>query len=378
MLLNRNYDSSEILQYFKVNSIIVTTDTFITCVARGKFYDKERDTRGLTLLLIVATISLLYGLVTFNYVLMLGSIIGVGCGYTVYATDMAIYQGKDTLAPSLLYSATRVLLAYVILQLKLFKLDTLASSTIFITAFSDIVIGVLFKRVYWGISFKSVFKISLRFEWIKQEVKGILDALKKNNNSILSRIIKIFVTVSLSSIEGAENISRFILTAQDAGVSFFIARDYNFKSKLNRIADTDGIDMKTKEDKQIYATCVFWYILVVISVFYYSYTIEVPFVVFLIVLIIQSIHYLCFMGNLFFWEAVLKNRSYGLKVTYYYLCAHIGRYTAVVLTRSVYAYLIAMLLEVGVHYLYIYYLYKKDSVRKGEDARVYILSELIK
>lgn len=28
---------------------------------------------------------------------------------------------------------------------------------------------------------------------------------------------------------------------------FFLARDYNFKSKLNRIADTDGIDMKTKE-----------------------------------------------------------------------------------------------------------------------------------
>lgn len=347
-------------------------------MARGKFYNKERDTRGLTLLLIVAIISLLYGLVTFNSVWMLGSIIGVGCGYTVYSTDMAIYQGKDTLVPSLLYSATRVLLAYIILQLKLFKLDTLASSTIFITAFSDIVIGVLFKRVYWRISFKSVFKVSFSFEWIKQEVKGILDTLKKNNNSILSRVIKIFVTVSLSSINGAENISRFILTVQDAGVPFFLARDYNFKSKLNRIADTDGIDMKTREDKQIYATCMFWYMLVVGSVFYYSSTIEVPLVVFITMLIIQSIHYLCFMGNLFFWESVLKNRSYGLKITYYYMYAHIGRYVAVALTRSAYAYLIAMLLEVGVHYLYIYYLYKKDSVRKGEDARVYRLSELIK
>ena len=98
---------------------------------------------------------------------------GVGCGYTVYATDMAIYQGKDTLAPSLLYSTTRVLLAYVILQLKLFKLDTLASSTIFITTFSDIVVGVLFKRVYWRISFRNVFKVSLRFELIKQELKVI-------------------------------------------------------------------------------------------------------------------------------------------------------------------------------------------------------------
>ena len=154
MLLNRNYDSSEILQYFRVNSVIVTTDTFIACVARGKFYDKDRNTKGLTLLLVLAILSLFYGLVTFNSVWVLGSIMCVGCGYTVYATDMAIYQGKDTLAPSLLYSATRVLLAYVILQLKLFKLDTLASSTIFITTFSDIVIGVLFKRVYWRISFR--------------------------------------------------------------------------------------------------------------------------------------------------------------------------------------------------------------------------------
>ena len=236
----------------------------------------------------------------------------------------------------------------------------------------------MFKRVYWRISFRNVFKVSFSFEWIKQEVKGILDTLKKNNNSILSRIIKIFVTVSLSSIEGAENTSRFILTVQDAGVPFFLARDYNFKSKLNRIADTDGIDMKTEEDKQIYATCMFWYILVVSSVLYYNYAIEVPTIVFIIMLIIQSVYYLCFMGNLFFWEAVLKNRSYGLKVTYYYMYAHIGRYIAVVLTRSVYTYLIAMLLEVGIHYLYIYYLYKKDSIQKGEDVKVYKLSELIK
>lgn len=58
--------------------------------------------------------------------------------------------------------------------------------------------------------------------------------------------------------------------------------------------------------------------------------------------------------------------------------AYIGRYIAVVLTRSVYAYLIAMLLEAGIHYLYIYYLYKKDSIQKGEDVKVYKLSELIK
>ena len=238
----------------------------------------------------------------------------------------------------------------------------------------------MFKRVYWRISFRDVFKVSFSFEWIKQEVKGILDTLKKNNNSVLSRVIKIFVTVSLSSIEGAENTSRFILTVQDAGVPFFLARDYNFKSKLNRIADTDGIDMKTEEDKQIYTTCMFWYILVVSSVLYYNYAIEVSTIVFIIMLIIQSVHYLCFMGNLFFWGAVLKNRSYGLKVTYYYyyMYAHIGRYIAVVLTRSVYAYLIAMLLEVGIHYLYIYYLYKKDSIQKGEDVKVYKLSELIK
>lgn len=136
--------------------------------------------------------------------------------------------------------------------------------------------------------------------------------------------------------------------------------------------------MKTEEDKHIYATCMFWYVLVVSSVLYYNYAIEVPTIVFIIMLIIQSVHYLCFMGNLFFWEAVLKNRSYGLKVTYYYMYAHIGRYIAVVLTRSVYAYLIAMLLEAGIHYLYIYYLYKKDSIQKGEDVKVYKLSELIK
>lgn len=82
-------------------------------------------------------------------------------------------------------------------------------------------------------------------------------------------------------------------------------------------------------------------------------------------------------GTQGFGLSVLHSEEYPY-VTYYYMYAHIGRYVAVVLTRSVYAYLVAMLLEVGIHYLYIYYLYKKDSVRKGEDARVYKLSELIK
>ena len=59
MLANRYYSNSVMLKYFQIESIIVTIETFIACVCKGKFYDKERDTKGLSLLLMLSIITLI-------------------------------------------------------------------------------------------------------------------------------------------------------------------------------------------------------------------------------------------------------------------------------------------------------------------------------
>ena len=213
--------------------------------------------------------------------------------------------------------------------------------------------------------------------WYKSEISGIINTLMKNNNSITSRVIKIFVTVSISKIPGYESVANFILTVQRAGVPFFAARDLNYKKKLNRIADTNGLDMKTDSDKSIFKAVLLWYIGVLATVLYYAYTIKVQLVFIVLMGLVQTIHYFIFTGNLYFQETVLKNRNYGVKITLFYILAHTSRFVIMSITGSIYAYIIVMFIEPVVHYIYIYYMYRNNRIKNNEEVKIYSLKEII-
>ena len=282
------------------------------------------------------------------------------------------------LIPAIVYTLFKTLLSILIIKFWLLIVVDEVTSIVFINAFSDVLLLMVFKRIYWNIKYSKVFNIKVfSISWYKNELSGIVNTLMKNNNSITSRIIKIFVTASISKILGYENVANFILTVQKAGVPFFAARDLNYKKKLNRIADTNGLDMKTDNDKSIFKAVMLWYVGVATTVIYYAYSIKVPLIFVVLIGLIQTIHYFVFTGNLYFQETVLKNRNYGVKITLFYILAHTSRFIVMNITGSIYAYIVVMFIEPVVHYIYIYCMHRNNRIKNNEEVKIYSLKEII-
>ena len=118
MLANRYYSDSIMLKYFQIESIVVTVETFIACVCKGKFYDKERDTKGLSLLLMLSIITLIVAILLRSVVPVLASLSFIADCYVCYVDDLAIYKSKDILTPSIVYTLFKALLAVLIIKYK--------------------------------------------------------------------------------------------------------------------------------------------------------------------------------------------------------------------------------------------------------------------
>ena len=77
-----------------MESIYLIFDSLQGCVARGKFYSKDRDTKGMTVLYFVSIVVVVAGVFTRS----LGvASLGVVCfilNYIYYAEELALYEQK--------------------------------------------------------------------------------------------------------------------------------------------------------------------------------------------------------------------------------------------------------------------------------------------
>lgn len=85
----------------------------------GKFYSKDRDTKGMTVLYFVSIVVIVTGIFTRS----LGvASLGVVCfilNYIYYAEELALYEQKDVLLPNIVYIAIRFIIAFVIFKFEL-------------------------------------------------------------------------------------------------------------------------------------------------------------------------------------------------------------------------------------------------------------------
>lgn len=86
------FDSKDIIKIYSVESIYLIFDSLQGCVARGKFYSKDRDTKGMTVLYFVSIVVVVAGIFTRS----LGvASLGVVCfilNYIYYAEELALYE----------------------------------------------------------------------------------------------------------------------------------------------------------------------------------------------------------------------------------------------------------------------------------------------
>lgn len=344
-----------------MESIYLIFDSLQGCVARGKFYSKDRDTKGMTVLYFVSIVVIVAGIFTRS----LGvASLGVVCfilNYIYYAEELALYEQKDVLLPNIVYIAIRFMIAFVIFKFELLSEFELWHRFFFARALSEVVGNFLSKRLIWNYSLLSFVNFNKDFSLLlKEEFNGIKESLVRDNNTLVTKVFKSVVTIGLSSIKGAESIVSFILTIQKLGIPLFTARDFNYKVKRNRIVDTDGETMQVPEDKYIFRVSCLWLLLIILTPIVSWYFNRVPIYIVFILMITQFLHYSVFMNNLFFRETFLKNRGRGFSVTRIYILKHGLRALLLVLTQSFLVYLFSMWFEVLLHYAFITYLYRKE------------------
>lgn len=371
------FESKDIIKIYSVESIYLIFDSLQRCVARGKFYSKSRDTKGMTLLYFISIIVIVSGVFTRS----LGvASLGVVCfilNYIYYAEELALYEQKDVLLPNIVYIAIRFMIAFVVFKFEILSEFELWHRFFFVRALSEVLGNFLFKRLMWNyrlLNFINFNRNLLLF--LKEEFNGIKESLIRDNNTLVTKVFKSVVTIGLSSIKGAESIVSFILTVQKLGIPLFTARDFNYKVKRNRIVNTDGETMQVPEDKYIFRASCLWLLLIILTPIVSWYFNRVPTYLVFILIVTQFLHYTVFMNNLFFRETFLKNRGRGFSVTRIYVLKHGLRALLLVLTKSFLVYLFSMWVEVLLHYALITYLYKKECNKYSLKYKKFKISSL--
>jgi membrane protein len=376
-LLLSMFDSKDIIKIYSVESIYLIFDSLQWCVARGKFYSKDRDTKGMTVLYFVSIVVVVAGIFTRSLGVASLGVICFILNYIYYAEELALYEQKDVLLPNIVYIAIRFMIAFVIFKFELLSEFELWHRFFFARALSEVVGNFSFKRLIWNYSLLSFVNFNKDFSLLlKEEFNGIKESLIRDNNTLVTKVFKSVVTIGLSSIKGAESIVSFILTIQKLGIPLFTARDFNYKVKRNRIVDTDGETMQVPEDKFIFRVSCLWLLLVILTPIVSWYFNRVPVYIVFILMVTQFLHYSVFMNNLFFRETFLKNRGRGFSVTRIYILKHGLRALLLVLTQSFLVYLFSMWFEVLLHYAFTTYLYKKECNKYNLKYKMFKLSSL--
>ena len=163
------FDSKDIIKIYSVESIYLIFDSLQWCVARGKFYSKDRDTKGMTILYFVSIVVIVAGI--FTHSLGVASL-GVVCfilNYIYYAEELALYEQKDVLLPNIVYIAIRFMIAFVIFKFELLSEFELWHRFFFARALSEVVGNFLLKRLIWNYSLLSFVNFNKDFSLLLKE-----------------------------------------------------------------------------------------------------------------------------------------------------------------------------------------------------------------
>lgn len=146
---------------FAVDASYGLCESFLNSIIKGRFYYKEKNSKGLSLVLLGLIISLSFFLFRkdFGYTMfVLTLIISL---YTVYTVDMAIYENKPILNLSLIYGVGLTLNVFIVLYFNILADFKLWERLYFCYAFSGIIFDAIPNLVFLKYNPKSIFKIKI-------------------------------------------------------------------------------------------------------------------------------------------------------------------------------------------------------------------------
>lgn len=308
------YSPQDAILMFAVDASYGLCESFLNSIIKGRFYYKEKNSKGLSLVLLGLIISLSFFLFRkdFGYTMfILTLIISL---YTVYTVDMAIYENKPILNLSVIYGVGLTLNVFIVLYFNILADFKLWERLYFCYAFSGIIFDAIPNLVFLKYNPISIFKIKIfSIKWYKEELKNIYGSLIRINQPVLSSLCRMLIVGGLSALKGQEQLVALLISTEKVARVFFDARYYVLKSRTFALVDSDGKHMDVKNTFELNKALLIFYIIDMASLVFLCMSRGIYFLI-PIVVFRESFAYLMPCTNFHYFIEFIQYKKQGLIV----------------------------------------------------------------
>lgn len=308
------YSPQDAILMFSVDASYGLCESFLNSIIKGRFYYKEKNSKGLSLVLLGLIISLSFFLFRkdFGYTMfILTLIISL---YTVYTVDMAIYENKPILNLSLIYGVGLTLNVFIVLYFNILADFKLWERLYFCYAFSGIIFDAIPNLVFLKYNPISIFKLKVfSIKWYKEELKNIYGSLIRINQPVLSSLCRMLIVGGLSALKGQEQLVALLISTEKVARVFFDARYYLLKSRTFALVDSDGKHMDVKNTFELNKALLIFYIIDMASLIFLCMSRGIYFLI-PIVVFRESFAYLMPCTNFHYFIEFIQYKKQGLIV----------------------------------------------------------------
>ena len=247
-LVGMFYSPQEATLMFKVDAVYGLCESFLSTLVKGRFYYKEKNSKGLSLLMLTLLLSLLYFTIKCNFGYIMFVITLISSFYTVYTIDLAIYENKPILNLTVIYGIGLTLNVFIVLYFNIFSEFELWERLYFCYAFSGIIFDAIPNLVFLKYNPINIFKLKLfTFELYKEELVNIYGSLKRYNQPILGSLCRLFIVNGLSTLKCNEVLISLIISVDNVTRVFQSAKLYILKGRTFALVDSDGKHMDVED-----------------------------------------------------------------------------------------------------------------------------------
>ena len=256
------YSPQDAILMFAVDASYGLCESFLNSVIKGRFYYKEKNSKGLSLILLCLIVGFLFFLFRkdFGYTMFVLTLIVTL--YTVYTVDMAIYENKPILNLSVIYGVGLTLNVFIVLYFNILAEFKLWERLYFCYALSGIIFDAIPNLIFLKYNPISIFKLKIfSIKWYVEELKNIYGSLVRLNQPVLSSLCRLFIVSGLSALECQEALVALLISTEKIARVFFDARYYVLKSRTFALVDSDGKHMDVKNTIELNKTLLIFYII---------------------------------------------------------------------------------------------------------------------
>lgn len=354
-----SFSAVEMLGVYKVDAVYTIAEEFLLMIIKSSFLKEDKKATGVNLLMVLI---MLLGIVltpVFGLIVVLSIVLNLLIvPYTEYVEEYAVYNKKNIVLINVI-SCIGITSTILIML----KFDILNGYSAWVRLYLFFFIGqVLFdtipKIILWKYPITLVHNFDLfNVSWYKEELKGIIDSLRRDTRDIFRAIVKSVTTVGLSSLSGYEVIVSRIILISRVSDPIFNAQVYISKLRRNKIVDTKGETMLTGIDKEISLSIVIVWATIECLVLSFSFGYLGKGII-LMLLIHYTVLLGYWLGTFSYYETCLMCYGRGLFISGVYTTKHIVRACSI-LTGNLYVYLSVLILEYLVQALIVRRVYMK-------------------